>query len=94
MTSISANGATPFVAYPQGATLLEPTRAATIELKLTSPTVGAEFSTWYAELQHIPAYADASATTSYDTSTSLWTIDLTVHLAPKAISSGAWKDQS
>jgi hypothetical protein len=94
VTNISANGATPFVAYAQGTNLLEPLRVATIELKLTSPTVGQEFSTWYLALRRIPAYADATATTSYDTSSSMWTIDLTVHLTPKAISAGAWKDES
>jgi hypothetical protein len=94
VTDISANGATPFAAYSQGLSVLEPLRAATIELKLTSPTVGDEFSTWFADLRSIPAYADATATTEYESSTSLWTIDLTVHLAPKAISAGAWKDGS
>ena len=94
VTSISANGATPFAVYPQGTSLLEPLRAATIELKVTSPTAGSEFSAWYRSLRSIPAYADATATTNYDPSTSLWTIDLTVHLTPKAISAGAWKDQS
>ncbi|MBW4042760.1 MAG: hypothetical protein HIU86_11675 [Acidobacteria bacterium] len=94
VTNISANGATPFAAYPQGTSLLEPLRAATVEIKMTSPTVGAEFSSWIADLQSIPAYADATATTNYDTSSSLWSIDLTVHLTPKAIAPGAWKDQS
>jgi hypothetical protein len=94
VTDITANGATPFAAYPQGTSLLEPLRAATIELKLTSPTVGNEFSKWYLSLRSIPAYADATATTVYDKSTSLWTIDLTVHLTPKAISAGTWKDES
>jgi hypothetical protein len=94
VTTISANGATPFTTYPQGTSLLEPLRAATIELKLTSPTAGNEFSAWYRSLRSIPAYADATATTDYDPSTSLWTIDLTVHLAPAAISAGAWKDES
>lgn len=94
VTDISANGATPFAAYPQGLNLLEPTRVATIQLTVTSPTVGDEFSKWYRSLRDIPAYADATATTVYDTSTSLWSIDLTVHLTPKAVSAGDWKDES
>ncbi len=94
VTDISANGATPFAVYPQGTSLLEPPRAATIEMKLKSPTVGEEFSAWYRSLRDIPAYADATATTDYDSSTSLWSIDLTVHLTPKAISAGTWKDES
>jgi hypothetical protein len=93
VTEIDANGATPISVFPQGQSVLEPLRAATIEMRLTSSSIGTEFSTWMAELQHIPAYADSTATTNYDTGTSLWTIDLTVHLTPKAISPGAWKDQ-
>ncbi|MGN6446637.1 hypothetical protein [Amnibacterium sp.] len=90
VTNISANGATPLVAYPQGKSLLEPARVATISITVTSSTFGPEFSAWIHSLGSVPAYADSTSTTSYDTSTSTYTTVLTVHLTPKALAAGTW----
>lgn len=92
VTDISANGATPLAVYAQGDNNLEPTRVATIIMKLRTPTVGPEFSAWLLDLRDIPAYADASANTSYDSSTSTYEVALTVHLNTKALAAGQWTD--
>jgi hypothetical protein len=93
VTALTANGATPLAIYTQSDNLLEPRRAATISLTVTAPTVGDEYSAWLSKLRSIPAYADATAETLYDISTSAFTIDLTVHLGKKAISAKAWTER-
>lgn len=93
VTGLTANGATPLAVYPQSDNLLEPRRAATITVEATSPTAGDEFSSWLSKLRDVPAYADASADVTFDSGTGLYTIDLTVHLTGKAISSKAWTER-
>lgn len=93
VTGVAANGATPLALYPQGSNLLEPRRAATIVLTVTSTSAGDEFSSWLGKIRDNPAYADASANVSYDTSKSIYTIDLTVHLTGKAISAKRWTER-
>lgn len=84
VSAISAAGATPTELYPQGTTALEPRRAATVLLTVSAPSVGDEYSTWLRRIRSIPAYADATATyTSGGSGT--YTVNLTVHLSPKAI---------
>jgi len=92
VTDISANGATPLAAYPQSTNLLEPTRVATITMKVTAPSFGEELSGWMRDLRAIPAYADATADTTFDTTTGRYTVALTVHLSPKAVSARSWTD--
>lgn len=83
ITAINAAGATPLADYPQGATPLEPRRAATVMLTITSSPVGFEFSRWLTLLRQVPAYADATA--SVVTSEGKSTTTLTVHLTKAAI---------
>lgn len=84
VTAISAAGATPLTDYPQGTTALEPRRAATIMLTVTTPSVGSEYSVWLRKIAGITAYADANATIA-SAGEGGNTISLTVHLNPKAI---------
>lgn len=93
VTALSANGATPFMAYPQGDNLLEPRRAATVTLTVAAPTMGHPFSVWLRKLRSIPAYADATASTVRDAGTGANTITLIVHLTPKVLSPGTWTEQ-
>jgi hypothetical protein len=91
VTSVSANGATPFASYPQGLTALEPVRVATIAMQVTTSSFDDRFSTWLRLLRSVPTYADVAADTNLDRTTGTYTIDLTMHLNAKAISAGAWK---
>lgn len=84
VTAISAAGATPLTDYPQGTTALEPRRAATIMLTVTTPSIGSEYSVWLRKITGITAYADANATIASSGDAGK-TISLTVHLSPKAI---------
>jgi hypothetical protein len=84
VSAISASGATPLATYAQGATAAEPRRAATVVVTLTTASVGDEFSIWLRRLQSVPAYADATATTSED-ALGVVTVTLTVHLNATAI---------
>jgi hypothetical protein len=83
VTGITATGATPLDDYAQGTTSLEPRRAATVILTIATSTVGGEFAHWLTQLRQVPAYADATATTSSTDDGA--TITLTVHLTAAAI---------
>lgn len=93
VTALSANGATPFAPYAQATDLLEPRRAATVTMTVTSPAMSHQFSVWLRKLRSIPAYADASANTLLDQSSGVTTISLVVHLTAKAISAEPWTEQ-
>jgi hypothetical protein len=84
VTTIDASGASPLVDFPQGTTLVEQRRAATVVLTLHAGTVGDEFSEWLRQLRSLPACADVSGSTSVDT-TNVTTVTITVHLRPTAI---------
>lgn len=84
VTAIDASGASPVVDYPQGVTIVEQRRAATVVMTLHTGTVGDEFSEWLRQLRSLAVCADVSGTTSVDT-TNVTTVTVTVHLRPKAI---------
>ncbi|WP_375389757.1 hypothetical protein [uncultured Amnibacterium sp.] len=88
VTGIEASGASPLADYAQGTTAVEPRRAATVIMTLSTSSIGDEFSVWLRRLRSIPAYADVSGTTSTD-STGAVTVTVTMHLSPAAITPDA-----
>jgi hypothetical protein len=88
VTGIDASGASPIADYPQGTTIVEPRRAATVVMTLSTDSVGSEFSSWLRALRAIPDCTDVSGTTSVD-SPAVSTVTVTIHFGPKAITTPA-----
>lgn len=85
VTSIQADSASPVVDYAQGASPLDQPRAATMQLSITTTDM-TTIGPWLRKLRSIEAYADASASVISDDTTG-YTIQLTLHLSPKALES-------
>ena len=81
---IDASGASPIAEYPQGSTIVEPRRAATVVMTLRTASVGSEFPVWLSRLRALPECTDVSGTTSAD-SADTFTVTITIHFSPKAI---------
>jgi hypothetical protein len=83
VTSFQADSATVVAAYGQGASPLEKPRAATVQLSVTTADITG-LPKWLRMLRSIPAYADATASVLSD-GTSTYSVQLTIHLSPKAL---------
>jgi hypothetical protein len=83
VTGIQADSASPITDYAQGTSPLDQPRAASMQMSITTndiTTVGP----WLHKLRTITAYADATAAIISDESSG-YTIQLTLHLSPKAL---------
>lgn len=85
VTTIQADSATPVTTYPQGSTPLDRPRAASLQMGITTNDITA-VGPWLRKLRDIPSYADATASVVSD-DTAGYTIQLTIHLSPKALES-------
>lgn len=85
VASIQASSATPILDYEQGTTPLDQPRAASLQMAVTTSDI-TTLPPWLRKLRSIPAYADATSTVISDDESG-YTIQLTIHLSPKALES-------
>jgi hypothetical protein len=85
VTTIQADSATPILDYAQGTTPLDQPRAASLQMSVETTDI-TPLPPWLRKIRSVPAYADASASVTSDDSSG-YTIQITIHLSPKALES-------
>ncbi|GAA2751389.1 hypothetical protein [Amnibacterium kyonggiense] len=83
VTSIQGDSASPVLDYSQGTSPLDVPSVASVQMAITTSDISS-VGPWLRKLRGIPAYGDATASVISDDTTG-YTIQLTLHLTPKAL---------
>lgn len=83
ITGVQIDSATPLEAYAQATSPLQGQRVATLTIDAASPTLPS-VPAWLDSVKGIPGFVDANANSvTLDTSTNVYTVDMTIHLDEK-----------